>query len=281
MQARAHLHQHQHLTSHRPSKASPSTSPSSSPSANPSTNPSTIPSTAPSSSPSTMPSTNPSANPSPEPFPPTQVVGFRLIDADKVGAAAVIRDIDTPSDTLSLGLLPPNLSIRADTNPPNVDGVVFVVDGAVYKTEYCIPFSLGSNFACAGENSAYKIVHWLRNPGVVTISARPFWLGEDNVMIFGTNLQTTLTIEAAPSSAPSRAPSIAPTDPPTEPPTDAPSSSPSRAPSIAPTDPPTEPPTDAPSSSPSRAPSIAPTDPPTNPPTTLLEGVGGGAGGVP
>jgi MYXO-CTERM domain-containing protein len=72
------------------------------------------------------------------PTPPPRVEALILVDADTDKDIRPIED----GAVLDLSQLPPNLTLRADTDPPMVGSVTFRIDAGMPRTENVAPYSL-------------------------------------------------------------------------------------------------------------------------------------------
>eukprot|EP00797_Seminavis_robusta_P032368 Sro721_g192750.1 Rhs element vgr protein (707) ;mRNA; r:26382-28502 len=244
-----------------PPTESPTGPPSESPT-NPPTDASTGPPTNPPTDAPTRPPTSPPTNP-PTDASTAYVESWHLVDADTDDDIGEVRS----GDTLNLALLPPTLSIRAETMPKYVSEVNFYVGGSFYKDQQYYPYSLGGDSA-----GNYFLADVLTTPSSVSIRADPYTGGVMGVGQLGTSGHLNLVIiNSPPTASPTDPPTYPPTNPPTEtpsnPPTEPPTNPPTESPTGPPTESPTNPPTDASTSPPTDPPTLAPTIPPTDPPT--------------
>jgi hypothetical protein len=106
----------------------------------------------------TAPGTGPST------VPPPRVEAFVLVDAD------TDKDIRTVEDmaVLDLSQLPPNLTLRVDTDPPVVGSVTFRLDGGAPRTESMAPYSITS------DDGRGNFAPWTLPLGAHTVNAMPF-----------------------------------------------------------------------------------------------------------
>jgi hypothetical protein len=96
--------------------------------------------------------------------PPPRVEAFILVDAD------TDKDIRTVEDmaVLDLTQLPPNLTMRVDTDPPMVGSVVFRIDGGQPRIESIAPYSVSS------DDGRGNFAPWMLALGAHTVNATPF-----------------------------------------------------------------------------------------------------------
>jgi MYXO-CTERM domain-containing protein len=117
---------------------------------------------------------------------PPRVEQFTLVNADS--------DTDlmelTEASTLNLDVLPPNLTARADTDPPMVGSVVLQVDGAAPRTENTAPYML------TVENAPGDYSPWTLALGSHTVIATPY-SGANATGTVGAPATVTFTLSRA------------------------------------------------------------------------------------
>jgi hypothetical protein len=96
-------------------------------------------------------------------MPPPRVEAFILVDAD------TDKDIRTVEDgaVLDLAQLPPNLTLRADTDPPVVGSVTFRIDAGLPGTDSMAPYSISSDVSG-------NFAPWMLVLGAHTVNATAF-----------------------------------------------------------------------------------------------------------
>jgi hypothetical protein len=94
-------------------------------------------------------------------MPPPRVNGFILVDAD---TDKDIRPVEENA-VLDLSQLPPNLTLRADTDPPVVGSVKFVVDAGAPRIENMAPYAISTHDASG------NLAPWTLALGPHTVSA--------------------------------------------------------------------------------------------------------------
>jgi MYXO-CTERM domain-containing protein len=96
--------------------------------------------------------------------PPPRVEAFILVDAD------TDKDIKSVMDAavLDLSQLPPNLTLRVETDPPTVGSVSFRIDAGTPRIENVPPYSISSH------DGRGNFPAWLLTEGAHTVSATAF-----------------------------------------------------------------------------------------------------------
>jgi hypothetical protein len=94
---------------------------------------------------------------------PPRVEAFILVDADTDKDIRPVEDMAV----LDLSQLPPNLSLRADTDPPVVGSVTFRIDAGAPRSENAAPYSITGH---VGPN----IAPWTLALGAHTVNAVAF-----------------------------------------------------------------------------------------------------------
>jgi MYXO-CTERM domain-containing protein len=96
--------------------------------------------------------------------PPPRVEAFILVDADTG------KDIRTVEENavLDLSQLPPNLTLRVDTDPPVVGSVKFRIDAGAPRVDNMAPYAISNN-ATSG-----KLAPWMLAVGAHTVNATPY-----------------------------------------------------------------------------------------------------------
>jgi hypothetical protein len=109
--------------------------------------------------------TDPGVTPPPEGgmMSPPRVEAFILVDAD------TDKDLRTVEDgaVLDLTQLPPNLTLRVDTDPPVVGSVTFRIDAGPPRTENTAPYAISAH---TGGN----LTPWMLTEGAHTVNATAF-----------------------------------------------------------------------------------------------------------
>jgi hypothetical protein len=105
---------------------------------------------------------------------PSRTDSFTLIDTD-TDLPVPGYDPMQPGQTLSRAKLPPNLSIRANTNPLIVTNVQLVFDSAVNRTVTSWPYSLGTYTTAPSDlnGTTYDYAPYALSNGTHTITATP------------------------------------------------------------------------------------------------------------
>jgi hypothetical protein len=113
-------------------------------------------------------------DPVPPPALPSRAESFTLIDTD-TDLPVPGYDPMQPGQTLSRANLPPNLSIRANTNPLTVSNVQLVFDNAVNRVVTGWPYSLGAVTTAPSEldGTTYDYAPYVMSNGMHTIIATP------------------------------------------------------------------------------------------------------------
>lgn len=96
--------------------------------------------------------------------PPPRIEAFVLVDAD---TDKDIREIEDGA-VLDLNLLPPNLTLRVDTDPPTIGSVTFRIDGGQPRTESIAPYSVSS------DDGRGDFIPWTLSLGAHTVNAVGF-----------------------------------------------------------------------------------------------------------
>jgi len=112
---------------------------------------------------STGPGTAPGA-PTGMPVPPPRVEALILVNAD---TGMDIRPIEDAA-VLDLNLLPPNLTIRADTDPPTVGSVTFRIDAGMPRPDSMAPYAITADAAPG------RLAPWTLALGAHTVNAVAF-----------------------------------------------------------------------------------------------------------
>src|SRR5262249_40666977 len=99
----------------------------------------------------------------------------------------------TEASTLNLDVLPPNLTARADTDPPVVGSVVLQVDSAQPRTENSAPYTIHTH------NPPADYMPWNLTLGAHTVTATPF-TGPNATGVVGAPLTVTFTLSRASST---------------------------------------------------------------------------------
>ena len=96
--------------------------------------------------------------------PPPRVEAFILVDADTDKDIRAVED----GAVLDLAQLPPNLTLRVDTDPPMVGSVTFRIDGGAPRSESIGPYSISS------DDGRGNFAPWMLALGAHTVNATPF-----------------------------------------------------------------------------------------------------------
>jgi MYXO-CTERM domain-containing protein len=97
------------------------------------------------------------------PVPPPRVEALMLVDADTDKDIRAVED----GAVLDLAQLPPNLAMRADTDPPTVGSVTFRIDAGQPRIDSMAPYSVSGD---VGTN----ISPWMLALGAHTVNAVAF-----------------------------------------------------------------------------------------------------------
>jgi hypothetical protein len=96
--------------------------------------------------------------------PPPRVEAFILVNAD---TDKDIREVEDGA-VLDLNQLPPNLTLRVDTDPPVVGSVSFRIDGGPTRAESIAPYSISS------DDGMGNFAPWTLALGAHTVNATPY-----------------------------------------------------------------------------------------------------------
>ncbi len=98
------------------------------------------------------------------PTPPPRLEAFMLVNAD---TGLDIRPVEDGA-VLDLSQLPPNLTMRADTDPPVVGSVMFRIDADPPRPDNMPPYTI------SGEAVGGKVAPWMLDLGAHTVNGMPF-----------------------------------------------------------------------------------------------------------
>jgi MYXO-CTERM domain-containing protein len=96
--------------------------------------------------------------------PPPRVEALVLVNADTDMDIAPVDD----GQVLDLNQLPPNLTLRVETDPPSVGSVTFRIDGGLVRTESIAPYSISS------DDGRGNFAPWTLALGAHTVLATPY-----------------------------------------------------------------------------------------------------------
>jgi hypothetical protein len=87
-----------------------------------------------------------------------------LVDTDTDKDIQVVDD----GAVLDLSKLPPNLTLRVDTDPPSIGSVTFRIDAGMLHTESIAPYSISS------DDGRGNFAPWTLSVGAHTVQATPY-----------------------------------------------------------------------------------------------------------
>jgi hypothetical protein len=129
---------------------------------------------------------------------PPRVEQFTLINADN---GMDIMPL-TEASTVNVDVLPPHLTVRADTDPPMVGSVVLQVDSGMPYTDNTAPYVITT------ENAPNNYQPWTPLPGSHMITATPYSAANMGGVV-GAPLSVTFTLSSASTIGAGGAPGIA------------------------------------------------------------------------